>query len=288
MINNEKRLRVLVKEDKIIQLTYLKIASVEKIEAEFQGLIFIKKIGFNAPAIIKRTKDSLSTEYIRGISAFTALEILSRKKKVDLVYNILDELCRGVKIFHSKCKFLKVNKYIPYQVDVKVPHITTMLKESNIRLAKQLENITPQIVEYYKKANIPFRDATPKNYIMSDVSKDSVDVLNDSNYRNKLTYIDASSMNELTFLPDDFISILFHYMIEDDIRLELLKKYEIDMNSKEFIISAFVRFGRFWVRRQYYKKYLPEIFRKRYTYEKIGHYNKIMMEYTKKVIELLN
>jgi hypothetical protein len=173
-----------------------------------------------------------------------------------------------------------------YKVDEKVADIAGMLEEFDGGLAQKVRDVLSKIINLYKNAKIPFRDANPKNYIFQGINEANIETLKDE-YKRRLFYIDYSTFNTLTFRSDDFASILFHYMIDEDIRKDLGKKYNIDLSCKEDVVCCFVRFGRFWVRRQYYKRYCPDLFKKRYKYENLEFYDNLMNEYAQKAISRL-
>ena len=202
------------------------------------------------------------------------------------MFEILNGLCAGIQRFQNS-DFKIDNKMHPYNVGEKVDDISILLSEENKKLAKKVIELIPSIRDFYMNAKIPFRDANPKNYILRNLEEREVKHANNFNMRD-IVNIDFSTLNSLTFRIDDFISIIFHYMIDNDVRTELMKKYKIDFDTKENILTAFVRFGRFWLRRRYSPKYFPNLFRVRYRDENTDFYNKSMMEFTEKAIQFFS
>lgn len=107
---------------------------------------------------------------------------------------------------------------------------------------------------FHNHAAFPFRDATPKNYIVRGVNDVDMDRYNIDEIIARIVAIDFSTMNVLTVKSDDFISILYHYMIPESVRARLLNKFLGNSCEEDVIVGAFVRLGRFWARRLYYAK----------------------------------
>jgi len=172
-------------------------------------------------------------------------------------------------------------------VSDKVADIVEMLRESHPPMTEKVRGLVEPIGQYYDKARVPFRDASPKNHILGGISEDDL-LQQRKECRGRIVHIDLGTVASLTFRADDYISVLFHYMIDKDTRNTLLREHLVDLDSEETIVAAFVRLGRFWVRRQYYKQYHPQAFIRRYRREDTGFYEALMLEYAEKAIQVLS
>ena len=281
----QNKYRHLIKEGEHNIISYTKLGTREKIITEVTSNQFFEKLGLTTPRIIVSTQNSITMELINGISVFRAMELLITKGGDLLVYKILDELCHGIKIFQENFTGLDLH-FEKYAVKNKVTDILEFIKVVNPKLHILDQRFIEKIDLYYDKADMPFRDATPKNYFFKNINNDNLEFLNDD-FKSRIVYFDFSTLNSLTFSSDDFISVLFHYFVDSDIRNDLLKKYRIDMESEENIICAFVRLGRFWVRRHYYKRYNGGYYCKRYLYEDMNFYDNIFYKYLNKIVKLI-
>lgn len=265
----------LIKENVNILKTFTKIKS-SNTEALVEEKAFkhIQKLNIKSPKIIFRQGKILTTQYISGLSVFEALKYFSQKNQLQKIDQLLEDLCESLLFFQKNSQTLKNNLNIkPYNVRKKILEVADVMDITNTFDSKPLRSNINKIKKIYDdKANTLFRDATPKNYILKDITIKNLK--NIKNFTKHIYWIDFSSINQLTFLCDDFISILYHYMIDDKKRTYFMNKYHIHLNNKENIISAFVRLSRFWVRRAYYNKFYSKSYIKRYNHEDITFYEK--------------
>lgn len=190
-------------------------------------------------------------------------------------------------LFQENKKRLNCRSSKSYDVDRKLQELFHILRIYRKPYLGDLKNILSLVGNYFKRnARYPFRDATPKNYILKGIHRKNILSTPVKHLKNKIYWIDLRTINDLTLREDDYISILYHYMIPEKIRLKILKRYKINPESKDFIVSGFVRVGRFWLRRFYYKKYYPELFQKRYGREKLDFYDKQMDYFSNKILSL--
>lgn len=265
----------LIKENVNILKTFTKIKS-SHIEAcvEEQTIKHLQTLNIKSPKIIYRQGNILTTQYISGLSAFEALEYFSQRGQSQKIDKLLEDLCESLLFFQKNSQKLKNNlKLKPYDVQEKLLEVANVMDMTNTFDSKLLRSNINKIKKIYDdKADTLFRDATPKNYILKDVTIKNIK--NIKNFKKHIYWIDFSSIDQLTFACDDFVSILYHYMINDKKRAYFINKYHINLNNKENIVSTFVRLSRFWVRRAYYKTFYPTNFLKRYRHENTIFYEK--------------
>lgn len=284
---SKKSLTKLIKENKTIVRTITKIDTLHKTNTEYRAFEYFNRIGLPTPKIVSKTDTTLTIEFVKGISLYKGLEILFKKGEDGKIYEILDSLCSGIASFHSSLTDDYFNEKIIYDVDEKIDDILIMLVFLDKNLSKRLSKIKDKIIKNFKKnAKVPFRDATPKNYILENVSEETINIMQVNDLIKSIKYIDFSTTDTFTTCADDFISILYHYNVPDKIRIDLLKKYNIDMVLSENMVSEFVRTGRFWVRRYYYQKYFPKKFHKRYPYEDMEYYKNSFIKSARNIIKL--
>jgi len=286
----EKKLETLIKERSGNCPTYTKHkpANPELIQNELVSFDFIRGLGFLTPEVIYSTGTTFSTRYVSGTSVFRVLELLHKENDIKTISHILNLLCKSLNRIHNNTDLLNFPQTQKYDTETKIGEVCDFLEEENEGLANEIRERIPKIAEVFEEAKTPFFDRTPKNYIIPGVAESSIDTTYlRSLEQSDILYFDFTSTGDLTFECDDYVSLLFHYCVTDDLRKTLLEKYSIDLNSRENIVCTFVRLSRFWVRRAYYKKVHPEAYQKRYLYENFNYYQEKMFEYTDKMIRVI-
>ena len=276
----------LVKERKLILQTYTKRATSKEITAEVAGFRYIHKLGFLSPRIIYNNSCYLTTEYISGISCFEALRNFFKNNDFQKMQYLVDSIGSQLITFQAKKELLRSPRLSVYRVDQKMEELFAMLAVYKKPYVNKLQKILPKICKFYNQnATVPFRDATPKNYILKGINETTMG-LSHGEIDKRLYWIDLRSVNERTLPEDDFISVVYHCFVSENIRLRFLKKYKVTDNSQSFVVAGFVRTGRFWARRFYYKKYQPSLFNKRYGQEDLSFYDKQMDYFSNEILAL--
>jgi len=83
----------LIKERKEILRTLTKIANSEQTAYEKASLLHFEQIAISAPKLIASTENTITMEFIDGISAFRALEILVETSRASDVERLLVRIC---------------------------------------------------------------------------------------------------------------------------------------------------------------------------------------------------
>lgn len=286
----EKKLETLIKERPGNCPTYTKHkpANPELIQNELIAFNFAKDLGFCTPEIIYSTDTAFSSRYVLGTSVFRILEILHKKNDTHTISHILDLLCSSLETIHNNVDSLSIPQTQKYDIETKIGEVCDFLKEENEDIANEIKEKIPKIAEVFEDAKTPFFDRTPKNYIVPHVTESTIDISSlRSLEQSDILYFDFTSVGDLTFECDDYVSLLFHYFVTDDLREMLLEKCSIDLNLRENVVCTFVRLSRFWVRHAYYKKAHPKAYQKRYPYEDFNYYKEKMFEYTDKMLKII-
>jgi len=219
------------------------------------------------------------------MSAFAVLEYLARERRHKAMYALLDHLCCGIAHFQAVARREPPTNGDSYEVDGKLQDVINLLQEKEMEEVCALQNTKKVVIfTFESNAAIPFRDATPKNYIIPGVSEEVLQ-RNDIRYYLPAYWIDFSSVAQLTTMSDDYISILYHYMIPSAIRNELYRKHNVVTDDLLFNVTAVVRLARFFVRRYYYHYYEPVRFSMRYPQENIAFYRHAMRYHLSNVVK---
>ena len=274
-----------IKENKIILPSVTKFASKYEILAEVEGYRHASKTGLKTAKLLHWSENAISVEHITGISCFRYLQLLDdndqEKKKA-----ILNILISDVLKFQSS-GFEKMIIFSPYPVKEKAEEILDVM--NRVRhpfrkiLSKKLSYIQNTYINY---ATVPFRDANPKNTLLNNVSEDNFSYKSNSDLINAIRHIDFRSVSELTTNYDDIISILYHYQISEDIRSVLINDYGLNTNNEEFLVTLFVRMGRFWSRRIYYLLENKALFNTRYKFENLDFYSRQFNQIIDRIIRM--
>lgn len=287
----KEQLHNLIKErdESCITFTKYKPENPISIQNEVTALKFISSLGIAVPRIICSSENFFCTEYVQGLSAFQVLERLHHSKDQKIIFSVLDSLCSITATIQKNINQIKFLEAKPYDVNKKLSDVVSLLQEDNRLLAKEIQDKIKTIILEYKNSSMPFLDRTPKNFLIADVDGAKQNFTLSSQFNDFdlpcIFCIDFASVGEYTLPDDDYISILFHYMIDPAMRDELLIKYGVDVKTKAYAVAGFVRFARFWVRRAYYKKYWPNQYQKRYPFEKFSFYESKFVEFANLVIE---
>lgn len=231
--------------------------------------------GYRTPELHAYADDHLTIEYIDGVSCFNYLKHLDNN---ECKAEYLDYLVSEIMKFQEVAQGLDELDFAPYAVEEKLDETIQIMRAIQHPQLKVAEQTRDAVLEHFHSfANTSFRDATPKNSIIR-LDGDDIRDLTLSEIKDRTYHYDFSTVADLTSKYDDVISTVYHHFVDDSLRDQLLKKYEIDTNELEYIITAYIRIGRFWSRRYYYKLYQPELFRTRYTGEDISYYDRIYSE----------
>lgn len=229
---------------------------------------------YRTPELASHGDTHLTIEFIDGISCFNYLkQIEDEQHKEAYLRFLVGEVLK----FQQEAKNLELD-FRPYAVEAKLDETLNIMREVEHPQLKDAEDTRDEVLKhFYTFATIPFRDATPKNSIIkldgADASKLTVDEAVNRTY-----HYDFSTVNELTSKYDDIISTVYHCFVDDELRDRLLAAHKVDTESLDFAIAAYIRIGRFWSRRYYYKLYQPELFKARYTGEDISYYDRVYSE----------
>lgn len=279
-----------LKEQKRIVPSYIKFASSEEIESEITGYSHARRAGLQTVEVLHSSENVISLEYVDGMSCFRYLEMLNPRKDKDrekmevLLRHLLSDV---VKFQSSKILFENIEPQ-PYEVVEKTREVVEVMRlvqhPQSVIVSAKIPRINELFCEY---ATFSFRDSTPKNVLLKGVKSDNWDELPIQDILSSIKHIDFRSVFELTTSLDDVISILFHYMIPNEVREKLLKEFDSEKSTENFIISYFVRIARFWGRRHYYRLKHPKLFKKRYKLEDLSFYDQQFSNATKNLMELL-
>lgn len=263
-----------IKEKKLILSSFTKFSSEDEITAEVWGYQHAQKSGLRTAKLLHWSKNAISVELINGISSFYFLHLCNIMQLSGNAKNLLRLLVHDIDKFQS-VDFIADSNFHPYPIRKKLAEIvdvmdmvshpyTTLIRDK----AREIENI------FLKYARFPFRDANPKNTLLSGVTKRNFHRFSTEEIQNSIRHIDFRSTSELTTRYDDFISTIFHYQISDAMRFEVLDMCNIDQNSEEYLITLFVRLARFWSRRTYYRIMERKLFKQRYSIEDWDFYDR--------------
>lgn len=262
-----------IKEDKVILPSITKFATKHEVLAEALGYRHASEVGLRTAKLLHWSENAISVEYIAGISCFRYLHLLNETSEQDKKKFILKSLVDDVLKFQSATIINDIS-FSPYPIKEKTEEILDVMNKTGHPRANLLSKKLSTIQQVYLNyATIPFRDANPKNTLLSNVTEDNFSSLSISEIVGAIRHIDFRSISELTTRYDDIISTLYHYQIPEKIRSDLLNYYNINNGSEEFIVTLFVRIGRFWSRRNYYMLERNELFNIRYKFEKLEFYN---------------
>jgi len=265
----------LFKEGKKIVHSYTKCAQPFEVANEVAGYAHAESVGIQVANLLHHSKGHLTVERVDGISSFRYLELLKLhgKEFFPRMREVLMFLLQEVVRFQSK-PITPVLASSPYAAEEKTAKVAEVMQLTGHRLVDALTARIPKIAELFVQfATVPFRDATPKNSILSGVNRDNALSLEVNDVVAAIRHIDFRSVAELTPRSDDYISVLWHYMIPDQMRRELLAQFGVDHSTLEFIVAKFVRVARFWGRRQFYFHRHPEMYRRRYDIEDLSFYD---------------
>lgn len=262
-----------IKEDKVILSSVTKFATKDEVLAEVEGYRHASESGLQTAKLLHWSENAISVENITGISCFHYLHLLNSTNDHEKEKSILNFLIGDVLKFQSK-NFKKNIVFSPYPIKEKTEEILDVMNEMGHPLTNLLSKKLPIIQKtYLNYAAIPFRDANPKNTLLRNITDDNFSTLSTSEVIDAIRHIDFRSISELTTRCDDIISTLYHYQIPENVRQDLLKQYDINCKSEEFIITLFIRIGRFWSRRNYYLLQQKKLFHVRYKFEILEFYN---------------
>ncbi|HEV7455105.1 MAG TPA: hypothetical protein VGO07_07650 [Candidatus Saccharimonadales bacterium] len=271
-----------LKEKKKIVKTITKFGTKEVVAPEVHFYLRASD-KFRTPELHSHADDHLTIEYIDGISCFNYLKYLDDpKQKEQYLHFLVGEVLK----FQEEAKNLEL-AFAPYAVEEKLDETIQIMKQVQHPMLDAAEQTREAVLTHFHEyATVPFRDATPKNSIIKldggDINQLTLDEI-----KNRTYHYDFSTVGELTSKYDDIISTLYHHFVDDAVRDALLKQYGVDKSSLDFAVVAYLRIGRFWSRRYYYKLYQPELFTMRYTGEDIGYYDRIYAESLANVVRAL-
>lgn len=264
-----------LKENKRIVRSITKFADPAEVFSEAAGYEHAKQVGLQVAELYYWSYDRLTVEYIDGISCFHYLELLRKTNKDDqlkmrqLLIKLLDDVCG----FQST-EITTPLQYTSYIDRTKLDEVVEIMRLMKHPMSETLNKRIPIISEIFNKyAKVPFRDATPKNCLLKNVSNANFSDVSIELLVNSARHIDFRSVAQLTTRYDDIVSVLFHYQIPDEIRDDLLSEYGISRATEEFIVSRFVRLARFWARRHFYRINYPELYARRYPLETLSFYD---------------
>ena len=280
-----RSLRSLIKENGSGFPTYTKRGSEDKIKAEVLGYFICQGAGLLTPDLVSYAPNQMTVRFVEGLSAFRALELLASQRDWDGLSHLLDLLCGTVAALQNYQT--DVSQGTPYDVETKMREVQSLLQLDDADLASRINLIHPRIVDLFAGAPVRFRDANPKNYILAGLHESNL-TTQEERFAAQLRLIDLNTLNTLTFPQDDYVSLLYHYMVPRGLRSELLAKYRVQIESLEGTITTFVRLSRFWVRREYYRRYLPDAFIRRYPREDVDFYREQMLDSALRAVEMLS
>lgn len=277
----------LLKENKDIKPVIWKKGSFEETQTESRMLSFLKSREFNVPNILFNDNEKIIMDFIPGITVFSALQYFYHNNSFNKIEILIEYLCEGVADFQTNTKILVDSKIEPYPVEVKLEEVFQLLPIQNMDLetGKALVEMVANI--YKQKSSVLFRDATPKNYIINGVFEKDLDRMSVEELIGRTTWIDFSTTRYSAPPVDDLSSILFHYMIDDELRDRMLSKYSSVFDKDSLDVTIFVRLARFWIRRFYYETYHPDRFSKRYTTENMDFYETYFQNYLQLMYKML-
>ncbi len=272
----------LIKERKKIvttETTVTKFSDANHTAREVRSLKIANRTSLPIAKLIDHTETSLTMDFYPGLSAFQLLEILYEQGRHGDIYSVLNKLAARVKKIQSECGDAVQTEY-PFAL--KLGEIKTVLKlldhSKEYDLLNEVEQKIINLLTHIK--HVPFRDATPKNYIVKNTlhvgQTDAIDDLD-------IIAIDFATFHYGTHKYDDLISLFFHYIVETGEREKLIAKYMPEASSLDAQAILVLRLGRFWVRRAYYKKFHPELFKKRYKFEDTRFYEQAFFGSLKKI-----
>jgi len=278
----------LIKENKNIRQVIWKEGSKVETINEARFLKFLKFKNYQVPDVLETDNRKIIMDFIPGISVFKAMQYFYENKSPERIESLVRYLCDGISNFQSDMRDWK-EKTNPYPVSEKLKEVFQLLSgQCNIDDKKNKKLITLASEVFDQNAFYIFRDATPKNYIIKWINEKDLPDTSNSEIIEKIVWIDFSTVRYKTLAIDDFASILFHYMVPQKLREDLLNLHNIDikrdLNNQ---VAVFVRLARFWVRRYYYSRYYPEHFRRRYEKEDIYFYQKQFEDYLQKMYQIL-
>lgn len=265
----------LFKEGKKIVVSYTKCAKPFEIENEVVGYRHAESVGMQVADLLHYTEEYLTLEKVEGISCFRYLELLRLRGKgfSSRMQEMLIFLIEEVKRFQSVPIEAPVTS-IMYEVEEKIATVANVMSMVGHPRADVIAARVPKIAELFAQfSDTPFRDATPKNSILSGVSKDNALTADIEDVIRAVRHIDFRSVGELVPYQDDYISVLYHYMVPEQMRSELLRESGIATDTLEFIVAKFVRIARFWGRRYFYFHKHPDMFLQRYDLEDMSFYD---------------
>jgi hypothetical protein len=267
-------MRNFLKEKKKIVKGISKFGTKEVIKPEVRFYLQSND-SYRTPELHAYADDHLTIEYIDGISCFNYLKHLDNDEHKA---EYLDYLVSEIMKFQEVAQDLDGLDFAPYAVEEKLDETIQIMRDIQHPQLNAAEQTRNAVLEHFHSfANTSFRDATPKNSIIR-LDGDDIRDLDLSEIKDRTYHYDFSTVAELTSKYDDVISTVYHHFVDDTLRNQILKKYEIDTSQLEYIVTAYIRIGRFWSRRYYYKLYQPELFKTRYTGEDIGYYDRIYSE----------
>lgn len=262
-----------IKEKKVILSSITKFASEAEVLAEVKGYQHAQKSGLHTAKLLHWSENAISVEYISGISCFYLLHLYGELRSFENSRNMLRLLVDDINKFQST-DFETDLFFYPYPIREKVAEIVNVMDMVNHSSASKIRDKALEIENTFMKyAKFPFRDANPKNTLMSGVTTENFNQFLNGEISNLIRHIDFRSVSELTTRYDDLISAVYHYHIPDAIRLEFLDMNNVDQKSEEYLATLFVRLGRFWSRRMYYRIVEPDLFKKRYSLEDLNFYS---------------
>lgn len=280
----------LFKENKKIVHSFTKCATPDEVFNEVAGYRHAAEVGMQVVNILHHSESYLTIERVDGISVFRYLELLELHGKdvLPVMKKVLRFLLQEVVRFQSK----PISSDIPhrsYDVEKKITTVVEVMRMTGHYRTDDISDRISKITELFGQfATTPFRDATPKNSLLSGVHRQNVLLYSASDIVKATRHIDFRSVAELTPLSDDFISVLWHYMIPDHVRCELLAEHDIDSTTQEFTVAKFVRVARFWARRQYYLHKRPSMYRHRYELEDLSFYETCFDNVIEEILEVIS
>ncbi|MCA9359034.1 hypothetical protein KC926_02400 [Candidatus Kaiserbacteria bacterium] len=269
----EQHLDSLIKERKNIVVTpstVTKYSDEQQTDREVKSLEIARTSDLRITELLNHNKNSLTLSFCPGISVFQLLEQLHLNGDDESIFKILDKLACDMLTLQSSSHFAIE---VPYPFAQKLSEIKeVMLILDQKKPYNLLKKIEQQVVTALNDCpHLPFRDATPKNYIVKNVfTLSDVTSIDDL----EIIAIDFATFHFGTHAYDDLISLFFHYIVSETNRAKLIEKYMPDFATDAAQAILVLRLGRFWVRRAYYKKFHPELFKIRYKLEDISFYER--------------
>jgi hypothetical protein len=152
--------------------------------------------------------------------------------------------------------------FAPYAVEEKISAVAQLMPDSELRT--MLTHSAASLAEQFRSiATIPFRDANPKNCILTGVQEGDIASANVVARR----HFDFRSLAELTTLADDYLSIILHPIVPDEYRNVKMRQLTTSFGIETVTLTAVIRLARLWGRRQYYLVRRPDLYQKRYALE---------------------